>query len=114
MRLIDADARIDDLQNELKAGYMGSEKADYFEKLIQDYKDQPVIDAQPVIHGHWEPFEKEAYWFQDIEKIWETGKPTKSIQYRCSHCLTEFGTIVVEGNYMYCPKCGAKMDEEKE
>ena len=50
-------------------------------------------------HGHW------------IER--DDGE----IYYQCSSCgLHAYGVTleILEGNYNYCPNCGAKMDESKE
>ena len=110
MKPIDADVLVKRI-NSIMETYPNLTVEEILDMII--YKTH-ALDVRPNIHAHWEPFEKEAYWIQDIEEIWETGKPTKQIQYKCSHCLAEFGTIVVEQNYMYCPKCSAKMDEEIE
>ena len=87
MRLIDANARIEDLQAELKAGYMGNERAEYLEKLIEDYKDQPTVEARPLARGYWKRF--------------------KNCQV-CSVC--EHGQDRVDTSMHFCPNCGAKLD----
>ena len=48
----------------------------------------PIADVMPVVHAHW------------IEK---------TFTFACSAC---YGDSV--DNYAYCPRCGAKMDEEVE
>lgn len=104
MRLIDADARIEDLQAELKAGYMGNERAEYLEKLIEDYKDQSTVEVRPNIHAHWVKHKN-----FDGFKIWI-----------CSNCSCRFGDYIstewgvnpMQYAYgKYCGYCGAKMDE---
>lgn len=64
---------------------------------------QPTIDAEPVVHGHWE----------------ETGRFEKDgvnyICYRCSICgglHRERRKQTGNPNSIGCPHCRAKMDEE--
>lgn len=60
-----------------------------FENVIEK---QPIIDAEPVRHGHWIFNPKDA-----IEMMFTLPK--------CSECGAESPN---GGNY--CPNCGAKMD----
>lgn len=61
---------------------------------------QPTVDAEPVRHGHWE--------WNDYGGFGN---------YHCTVCRhIPYGKFsrMHRLNYMYCPYCGAKMDEEKE
>lgn len=103
MRLIDADA-IDDVVMRLNAeGDSGITRSEY--KLIDSVLFEfPTVDAEPVRHGEWEPYE-----FGD--DTW----------HKCSVCGTadKYINIVVRKGFAdvrlvskrnYCPICGAKMD----
>ena len=63
-------------------------KTSYLGTLEEVLEYFPTEDVAPVIHAHWEEC---SYWFV-----------------RCSSCKN----IVFGGGDNYCPKCGAKMDEE--
>lgn len=56
---------------------------------LKDIQNAPIIDTEPVVHGHW-------------------VKRYKSKYYHCSIC----GGLV-EDEWHNCPHCRAKMDEEK-
>lgn len=58
---------------------------------------QPTADVEPVRHGHWRF--QESYYDAD-ECI-------------CSRCSQHMTTHIKE-RMLYCPNCGAKMDEEVE
>ena len=70
----------------------------------------PTAEVEPVIQGHWEFVEREAFWITDVEEIFQTGKPTKKRMPVCSNCKTEFGQIVLR--YKRCPECGAHMKKD--
>lgn len=62
-----------------------------------DLMDAPTIEAEPIRYGGW---------------IWEES-PTA---YKCSRCnYRVYGCTleIMEGDFKYCPHCGAKMDEEE-
>ena len=62
--------------------------------------ESPIIDAEPVRHGHWET------------KVYTTESDGWITEYReevCSECGEE-----QIGISNYCPDCGAKMDLEGE
>lgn len=67
-------------------------------KIWQQIKDLPSADVQPVRHGHW-----------DTVEDWDGDE-----HYQCSECGAEF--VLIDGtpednDYLYCPHCGALMDE---
>ena len=64
-----------------------------------------AVDAVEVVHGHWREYSHSALvrW-KDGEPVWAD----RSV-FRCSRC--DFGTIA---RHNYCPRCGAKMDKEKD
>lgn len=90
MRLIDADA----LSKFIDCGHFNNpnEKL-YSENDIEEMIFlMPTIDAAPVKHGKWVRND-----YGDIGN------------YHCSEC----GKICMcNGDYAYCPNCGARIDEE--
>ena len=96
MRLIDADALIEDLRKDRESVYshvFGHVACDSAEELAVDLEqtinNQPTIDSVPVVHGEWE---------FDISGVGH---------YYCSVCG---GRGDFYGKYNFCPNCGAKMD----
>ena len=59
---------------------------------------QPTVDAEPVRRGKW------------IARKRNENEPTESIDY-CSCCMYPISHFW-QGDYKYCPNCGAKMQEE--
>ena len=88
MRLIDADALIEEALTEGAYGYVDAKQI----------ADAPTIDAVPVRHGHW------IYHPDDLF-------PNDSTQ-ECSYCHEEESLTLYNDNY--CPNCGTKMDEVSE
>ena len=88
MRLIDADALIDELTAASENWRMGASIA---KTMIRYVKRVPTIDAAPVVHGRWE----------------YNGIP-ESVLSKCSVCGCLYGSSA----FNYCPNCGAKMDLE--
>lgn len=84
MRLIDADALIKEIDNEM----FSTESRKCWEKMR--VRKMPTIDAEPVRHGRWIP--------QD----------NTFTRYMCSECEGKNHG----GHEKYCPSCGAKMDLE--
>ena len=78
MRLIDAD--------KLKISYDGH----FVGVAKNDLDNAPTVEAQPIIHAHWE----------DFSAVCDGAVC-------CSNC--HIGTIKT---YDFCPHCGAVMDEE--
>lgn len=90
MRLIDAEELVPDL--------FGGSMVYYSGKVISN---APTVEAEPVRHG---------YWKQRIDKNWSGGGFVM-----CSVCRYGFsygGYHAVEETFLYCPACGARLDEE--
>lgn len=98
MRLIDADALIESIKHGLWdwETINGIESRTVLEQTIQDIKNEPTIDAEPVRHGKWEV--KNECGYEDM---------TCSV---CRRVCKDYGWFADEWNF--CPNCGAKMDEE--
>lgn len=67
-------------------------------KMVELIDDSPTIEAEPVKHGRWYRPE---------------GWPKKTYKRKCTHCQG-VAYFCGNGDYMYCPNCGAKMDLEGE
>lgn len=95
MRLIDADALIQEIkrwkEREIADGLIGKGiKAGYDAAMIC-VSEMPTIEERK--HGHW------------IEH------PTLFGTWVCSECgMTIYNFYKADKLYIYCPKCGAKMD----
>lgn len=74
---------------EWEESYMGTDGFRYVR--LTDVLDAPAVEAEPVVHAHWEKFRH----------------PSGTHGIRCSHCQTTNGR---KSNY--CPECGAIMDEK--
>jgi hypothetical protein len=89
MRLIDADALIDDIRKNSESYF-----ADDFAHIWVDK--QTPVEAQPVRHGKWRHYERIL---------------------TCSECGTMFYDDIMEycGDAVprHCPECGANMDADK-
>ena len=85
MRLIDADALIEEALTEGAYGYVDAKQI----------ADAPTVDAVPVRHG------------RIIETI-ENGRMKRVF----SCCGTDFTKMTCWMTPDFCPNCGAKMDEE--
>lgn len=90
MRLIDADALHERVQETMEAGliYSGMTIAEFIHALVDE---APTIDAEPVRRGYW--------------KVWYHGGT--SFSYTCSFC----GMHTPNEKTPYCAYCGAKMEE---
>lgn len=92
MRLIDADALIEDIGKEIdmeKEVILNSVHCAGMRNVIRLVKRLPTVD--PVKHGHW----------IKMPHIW-------SVMYKCSACGSFKDT-----QYCYCPRCGARMDGDE-
>ena len=93
MRLIDADALIESIKHGLWdwETINGIESRTVLEQTIQDIKNEPTIDAEPVRHGRW--------------------IHSGFMEVKCSNCGNVFHELE---DTNYCPNCGAKMEEVEE
>lgn len=102
MRLIDADALLEDMGEEPMNWTNSPEEIQEYidwKQTVAIINSAQTIEAEPVRHGHW------------IEKDWDDG------DYVCSACGHSWVTIegTPQDNEMnYCPYCGAHMDEVSE
>lgn len=75
--------------------------ADGWCKEYCELKNMPTVEAEPVRHGKWKPWDSDG--LEDA--------------YECTACGDLFvlieGTPITNG-YKYCPNCGARMDVEVE
>ena len=85
MRLIDADALIEEALTEGAYGYVDTKQI----------ADAPTVDASPVRHGQWET---------------NSDKPDTLI---CSVCKCGFD-MWKHDPHNFCPNCGARMQMEGE
>lgn len=94
MRLIDADALIDEIKHGLWdwGSVDGIKSSAVLKQTISDINNMPTVDAEPVRHGKWIYEPKDA-----IEMMFTLPK--------CSEC----GFYSADGMY-YCSCCGARMD----
>ena len=84
---------------------------------VEDIQNIPAADVAPVRHGHWIYQSSRKYINTDIneEKLQKEilgygGRVILNLQ--CSVCRKV--TMVCNSiSYEYCPKCGAKMDGDK-
>ena len=75
--------------------------AAYAEAVLFIIRNIPSADVAPVVHGRW------------IDPHWRNSNSCAN----CSVCGGEayhHDFMGVQKYYKFCPKCGAKMDEEKE
>lgn len=66
--------------------------------ILEDIKTIPAADVAEVRHGEW---------------MWDGGV---DMHYYCSLCHhNAYGNTgeIIDGEYKYCPNCGAKMDGER-
>ena len=113
MRLIDANAIVEKLQNyyEVLSPDVYSEliRRDEVSSCIAELINEPTIDTQPVKHGHWSEC-----WRDPVRNI---------ISVICSACEDASITHLPRRDLTvddvpkkictqmpYCPKCGAKME----
>lgn len=96
MRLIDADALLEEMKRPLKYEQSENDTDEVvYERIV---KSVPTIDAEPVVQAHWKiKIVKTGYW------------------YECSNCGSHWsinGKTHECEQTPYCSHCGAKMDEE--
>ncbi len=96
MRLIDADALIDnipqaDLNNDKKISKCGA-----IADMVLLVCDAPTIDAVPVVRGEWVKSDDYKGWL---------------VCSACRDCYVD-NAWVNGKKWRYCPNCGAKMESE--
>ena len=104
MRLIDADL----LEKEIYK-WMPKDQETWMEgdippienlvvSIMMTIQEQPTVDAVPVRHGKWIKLDMHAHL----------------ADHKCTACGQEcyVPTCMGEPMYIYCPNCGARMDEE--
>lgn len=64
-----------------------------FDKAVEEVKNYPTDDVQPVKHGKWVFNKPPDDWIMSL--------------YTCDQC-----SHVEDGKPNYCPNCGARMDGE--
>lgn len=74
-------------------------------ECAKDYIDNAkTIDAVPVVHAHWVPQHP-------------NNRTGKAYTFVCSNCkkfaIRSRQASIDELGYVFCPHCGAKMDEEE-
>lgn len=90
VRLIDADELFINLDGMMAVSPTGYIHGDTVADMISD---APTVDAEPVRHGQWEYVDYGGFG-----------------NWHCSHCRE---ICITNGDYDYCPNCGAKMDAER-
>lgn len=100
MRLIDADALIDDMCEDCGAIANGACDKDVCASVLW-VKDAPTIEAEPVRHGRWIHTDKAASW-----------KP--SCRDECGECHYHDKDRRDLSDFKFCPMCGSKMDGGEE
>lgn len=100
MRIIDADALIESIKHGLWdwETINGIESRTVLEQTIQDIKNEPTIDAEPVRHGKWD--DKRVAFYRKCSECGATIKNT------LSHVFLDYDIRDLH----YCPNCGCKMD----
>lgn len=103
MRLIDADALIENLKNMCCADNSIQRRkivdSTLHELMPQVIDDEPTIEAEPVKHGRWDT--------HDVVKILASGRILDGFC-QCEACGSIFPFDFSE--YSFCPECGARMD----
>lgn len=101
-RLIDADALVEDIGNEIDKPRKVALLADYnhfycagMRNVIRLVKRLPTVDD--IKHGHWEESKclDDCFWV-------------------CSCCKFPSQASAAHKLYKYCPSCGAKMDKKED
>ena len=79
----------------------------------------PTADVAPVIHAHWKekgvwvPLARDASpWSYDEDRYDFETHSQKEFWWVCSNCDYKGDDWIKPEWIKYCPKCGAKMDED--
>ena len=71
----------------------------------------PAADVAPVHHGKWIPA-KTRFASLGGDPVWQCSECGKGIHtYGIEHAL--YNANIADGQWKYCPNCGAKMDGER-
>lgn len=72
----------------------------HIDAVVHLIDDAPAVDAVPVRHGHWKPYDL------------TYGRNL----YACSVCgdVSDVATVMGDVVYQFCPHCGARMDGNHE
>lgn len=74
-----------------------------FDDLNEIIMKQPTVDS--VVHGHWIDLGEHG------DSNWQCdGRGRSWYLFKCSHC----GNKITDMKYLFCPNCGACMDEDTE
>lgn len=106
MRLIDADELVNNLvclkQDLEDCGYK-HKRIEGVDDCVEEIRCTESADAVPVVHAHWIP-------------EYPNKRTGKAYSYKCSGCgrtvYNNWQVSIDELGYVFCPHCGAKMDEE--
>ena len=74
----------------------------HYDDMLKAVNGMPTSEAAPVIHARWE-----GTWYDSFAD----GYPVYE-EWKCSNCGAEFRCEDMD--FDYCPRCGAKMDQEYE
>ena len=101
MKLIEVDKLLDNLRKLGEEGDYQHPDEDWRDGVYESIdfvEEAPIVDAEPVRHGKWKPFDED--------------------EYTCSVCgnifVTMDGEHPLSNEFKYCPFCGAKMDAEED
>ena len=124
MRLIDADVLTASVKKWLPEDPCGRvEKEMPFEtdicvSMLMEIEEAETVDAEPVVHAHWDMLYEEAGAFETTRTYYygKCSKCKRTIQAYIgngtySNDDMEYATELADKNFPYC-HCGAKMDEE--
>ena len=112
MKLIDADALLEDIGEEPMNWTNSPEEIQEYidwKQTVAIINSASTIEAEPIRHGHWEILNAHEEDCFDIK-----GEKTWATEARCSQCGLIHSFIENHMAYAYCPECGAKMDEVSE
>jgi len=70
-------------------------------KVISRIETMPAADVAPVVHAHW------ITEIVAVETVYGTDMKERA---KCSKCKHKF--LGAAKTFLFCPCCGAKMDEE--
>ena len=104
-RFIDADALLEELQEELdfESLLYTKEQNEWFNKglkcAIRDVKHQPTADVAEVRQGKWVHTDYAMHWLGKDE---------------CSECTYHTSDRDDLSHLKYCPNCGARMDGDED